>query len=963
MIEKINELKNSTNSKEVEKFCENAISAISSAIYNGVTPEAKKEIENIALKNLFENLSNIEDQSIKDWVSNQKRLFTIRNLGVREAVNSLKENKELDEILIHFRDAIDKGIHESRLYEQFITALSPFGYFPTVGNAIQAVSDRVSKYKTDVDIVKILETMKETRSNYLVPLIEDVVNNYLSNKNKQTKNQLTETLMKFTYDPFVRDIASLLTLDATELQLEYANAQCDIDKVYSPILFLGENEAVFSVNKAYYIKKGNNVNRLPDVEVLKLDEEFKTLCETLANPNISINKNGLTIYYGNDKAFINEDGVLVNDKQMTNEEFKNAEEISKWKGNKGFYQLVEFLRSNYNEIAEVDFVKRVYLKEHENHSADVFKLRDNVFITTHNTEMGKSTFYRNINPIQAKNIMMEHLRYDVTKLVESLLPDEEKIMSQIKETKESYNSYISELQNKIEDFENKPFGKDVNEQVVDALKEELNEVKNEYKDYLNHVESYMRAPESIDEEITVDINVDGKKYTVPIPQEKTSKNSEDSEETGTEVGKDNIEDEPASAVTFDDDDTELLGDTPSIPDDQIDIGADEAEEDAEEAEAKEEEEELKADTEEEGDEIKIEDKADIDDEDKEELKDEDREKEKKKKEKKKKEEQLESSEGSGLKKKKYVKENGESIEEADDNPTKKKKVYLKRKVRESKKTIGNKLNEDHIKTKKGQIDYILKNTYDDGKDKAKYKKEDLEKKSDEDIEKIYLETEKNLKKKTKVNESQSTWNGGISNQTQQTVSQPQLGDDVMYDKQKGSVIGQIGNDLIVQVQGSSYRTNPKNVKVLGAKVETLKPPFKFSKETQELLFEQYVKCGIFMGDVPIKTSNCYVKYSDWNKSKNEDSVNVMVEGQNNILNKNQIKIFEDINDFANLDNYVEGVIIDETTEEPIESVQLNVVDYTEALGDAEPVRIIRGGNDVDPHTDTVPKGMLRTLSV
>ena len=459
MIEKITELKNLTNSKKVKEVCEGAISAISSAIYNGVTPEAKIEIEKVAITNLFEELSKHKDvEGVKEWLANQKRLFTIQNLGVRDAVNSLNETEDLKQVLESFKDALNQGVHEARLYEQFITALSPFGYFPTVGNAIKSIEDRVNLYKTDVDILKILETMKDTRSNYLVPLIEDVVNNYLSNKNKQTKYQLSETLMKFTYDPFVRDIASLLTLDATELQLEYANAQCDIEKVYSPVLYLRENEAIFSVNKVYYIKKGNNVTRLPQVEVLQLDEEFKSLCETLNNPNIVVEKEGITVYFGNDKAFITEDSLVINDKEINNEEFKNSVEVSELAGNRGFYSLIEFLKSNINEIAEVDFVKRVYLKEDENRSADVFKLRDNVFITTHNPEMGKSTFYRNVNPIQARNIMMEHLRYDISSLVEGLLPNEEKINAQIKDTKDSYNSYIIDLEKRITEFKLNSFG-------------------------------------------------------------------------------------------------------------------------------------------------------------------------------------------------------------------------------------------------------------------------------------------------------------------------------------------------------------------------------------------------------------------------------------------------------------------------------------------------------------------------
>jgi phosphotransferase system enzyme I (PtsI) len=60
---------------------------------------------------------------------------------------------------------------------------------------------------------------------------------------------------------------------------------------------------------------------------------------------------------------------------------------------------VQYLKENFDEIAEVEFVKRVYLKENCNYAADVFKLRENICITTYDPANNKVTFYRNINPI------------------------------------------------------------------------------------------------------------------------------------------------------------------------------------------------------------------------------------------------------------------------------------------------------------------------------------------------------------------------------------------------------------------------------------------------------------------------------------------------------------------------------------------------------------------------------------
>jgi len=196
----------------------------------------------------------------------------------------------------------------------------------------------------------------------------------------------------------------------------------------------------------------------------------------------------------------------------------------------------------------------------------------------------------------------------------------------------------------------------------------------------------------------------------------------------------------------------------------------------------------------------------------------------------------------------------------------------------------------------------------------------------------------------------------------------QIGDVVTLDKQKGYIIGEINGNLIVQVQGSSHIVKPNEVKEREEKDKTMQVPYKFDKVTLQnlttkALFEQFVKCGIFMGTIPVKMNDCYIKYSDWNNAPADTNVNVLVEGSLTILPKSQIKLLEDVNNFANLDNYVEGVEIDEASGEAISNVQVNVLDYTQANGDADPVRIVRFSENGESTVDTVPKATVRTLSV
>ncbi len=594
MITKINQLKSKTAIAEVQDLCESTIAAISSAIYKGVTTDAQLEIERVALSNLFEGLEKYsKDKVISEWLANQKRLYTIKHLGIRSAVNSLMEkegriNPTLEGILESFKERLEQDVPEVLLYEAFVSAMSGYNYLPAVHTELSAVGERVTKYKNDIDISKIIATMKDTRSNYLIPLIEDVVDNYLTDKTEQSKHILKETLIKFSYDPFVRDLLNIVMLDASQLQLEYANAACDIEeKIFSPILYLGESEVLFNVKGTYYVKKGNYISKLGKDAVTKLDPQFKSLCESLNLPNVEITKKDITVYMGEDMAVLNENETLVNGKSFTKKQINESMTAAAWAGNVDLYQFVNVLRDNFDEIAEIDFVKRVFLKENVNYAADVFKLRDNIYITTYDPINNKTTFYRNINPIQAEKIMMEHMRFDVSKTFQDILPNKERVLVEIDETKKEYTDYIQSLEEKIVQFSNES-GKAA-KAVVEALQEELEDVKNDYKNYLNEVQKFTEVSENLN--ITVQDDTSGKSYTVVVPTGAMAAKGEggqlkgeegaEGDEFGTEVGMASLQNPDAggaaSAVTFDDDQSELISDQPTMDQDQVDLGADDLE--------------------------------------------------------------------------------------------------------------------------------------------------------------------------------------------------------------------------------------------------------------------------------------------------------------------------------------------------------------------------------------------------
>ena len=395
--------------------------------------------------------------------------------------------------------AKNSGKSDESLYESFISGISNWNYLNAVDTELSALNDRISKYKQEIDLKKILEVMSQTQSYYIVPLIEGVVVDYMNNKSMTNKAILKQRLEAFEYDPFVRDILNIVQRDfsiANTVYLgesvELLNSKVHTEKIYSPVLYIKENECVFNVKGTYYDRKGNTITKLTKTAVAALDESFKTLCNVLNHPAVVFDEatDSIKIYDDKDIASVNESEILINGDSVTTQELENLASMSKLMNEhkEGFYAAINMINENYNKIAYIDFVKRVALNESNAKTVDVFRIKDNIFVNTTDNVLGKSIFYRNINPIQCRTYINEHMEINAAPLFEDILPNQETIQKDIDDTKKQYEDYISDLENKKSDLEKMKDTvdddtlKDI-EAAIKLIDDELNDVKDNYKNY------------------------------------------------------------------------------------------------------------------------------------------------------------------------------------------------------------------------------------------------------------------------------------------------------------------------------------------------------------------------------------------------------------------------------------------------------------------------------------------------
>ncbi len=541
------------------------------------------------VKNLInQKIKEIEKQPVQSEKKNHssyKFIDTHINLNgaIKKILESCGTNKKLADFCMNYYNELSRGVSEEALYESFISGISNWNYMPAVETEISAMRSRTEKYKQEIDLKRILEMMSQTGSYYIVPLIEECVMDYVDNKSLQNKIVLKQRLVPFEFDSFVRDIENVLFYDLSipntvylGESLEKKNGYVHTDAVYSPVLYIKENESIFNVKGMYYVKKGNSISRLPKKEIPMLPESFKRICNLINTPDVKVinETNEIKIYNGNDIAVISESVVTINGKKVTTSELKGLyENFTIMHDNKSeFYKKVQELNESFNEIAYIDFVKHVALNEDENHYVDVFRIKNNIFVTTVDKVNGISTFYKNVNPIQCRKYINEHMGLNIGEIFEDILPSQESIKKMIVEKRALYEEYIDELRekkDKLKSLEEDPDVLDDDKKsiksAIELVDDEISKAEKDYKDYVDSTDNFLNG-DSSDKENSVD--VEAGEYTDPETGEKKPA------ETPAEMTNP-IETEAGNNMDLDANDSELdtSNDLEASPDDIITVGS------------------------------------------------------------------------------------------------------------------------------------------------------------------------------------------------------------------------------------------------------------------------------------------------------------------------------------------------------------------------------------------------------
>lgn len=513
--------------------------------------DAKAEIDAYAEKKYAEMKEQEEAERsalVFDNVVNANGIClgeSIKNIMNSEA----KSNKKLVETLEQYKGALNQGLYEERLYEGFIKNITPFNYLKSVDKEIKRLEKVAEENTSAINITKILEEMSTTNSYYILPIIEEDACRFIKNPTDINCNQLKAALVSFNGDAYCRammeelerfnDKPAFLLNDATMTIKDRANLikeHANVSNLYSPIQYIKDNECAFNVNGQFYIKKGNTLAKLSEEYIPDLKEKFIALCQLVNDPRVIMNEDHITVVGNGKIANIFESYIDINGNKESIESVRDLGNMQlKYDFDNNFFIMTSCLAENFDNIANINFAKHIALNEDEGISVDIFNLNGNIYVNTINESMLKSTFYHNVNPIQCRNLINNHMGINVSYLFEDLIPAQDKMYLKLNETKDEYEASIAKYEATIEKLK-KAKEEDISEDsekkldaAIEAAQNKVDELKKEYKDWQDEVDKEINPENNKEKDVEDD----------ETSNAEDNKDSKDTEDDNTDVEKSN----------------------------------------------------------------------------------------------------------------------------------------------------------------------------------------------------------------------------------------------------------------------------------------------------------------------------------------------------------------------------------------------------------------------------------------
>lgn len=459
------------------------------------------------------------NESKKDFEFTQKG-NTSFSFGVLNTISALKNASFAElpagKILLEKYEflLLNKNISESFVIEGLINELKGFVWEASVAPALENLTTVFEKRRREIEVVKAYESIRSTSGRDLFSDATLQMKNWLISENRSSET-LIHGLKRFGFNPQVRNLVSFLSLyenqSGKKFHVGYDNEVCEVTSIYSPIQ-LSENGTIFFSNGKYFLVNEDK-SALTEINPSNVSADFHNKASVvydrdvkISNNKVSLNvsNNKIDFVYENDQKKVYFNGKKINESELpvllsvtTNTLLENSSsKIAK----------ALFVSSASQEIADIDFGKKIKSRVYEGVEANIFKLGKKIYVQTVNPMMKLNKVYE-ANATQAVSIIKDFIKYDVSESLTEFLEGEQAVLSIMKNDKKEIAKNIQILENELNKIK---FAKSQNPRIADSqelvqieegIENEISDLKNRWNLVNQEISKFEKNAKSISEDL------------------------------------------------------------------------------------------------------------------------------------------------------------------------------------------------------------------------------------------------------------------------------------------------------------------------------------------------------------------------------------------------------------------------------------------------------------------------------
>ena len=285
----------------------------SGSYVDGKKEEATDSEVQVRLNEALEEMSKFDGSAASFVRSNR-----VENLGVMESILSLSkkgiyEHSDFKILCEKYVNIIkNKNVPEYLVIEGFISDFSNFTWDTNVKSAVNSIIESYNDLRTEIEVSKALYQISNSGNSDFYSPVKESISKWLVSESKSVP-ALSRDLGVWSFNPVVRNLINTLSVlesNGYKLNLPTVNGNSEIKKIYSPVLVEG-GKTIFAIGKTLFEGSEFGVRKLSTRDVANMDKNFLGLLESFYSESVKVDDNGIYLYVGESKISIIEEGESV----------------------------------------------------------------------------------------------------------------------------------------------------------------------------------------------------------------------------------------------------------------------------------------------------------------------------------------------------------------------------------------------------------------------------------------------------------------------------------------------------------------------------------------------------------------------------------------------------------------------------------------------------------------------------